>query len=62
VQHIRTKLSQHDLRKIYPNVYVIQCTLQVCSCFVYTECSDNVQRQTTSEPKLQTNKAFLGSK
>ncbi|KAL5718048.1 uridine/cytidine kinase [Ranunculus cassubicifolius] len=29
VQHIRTKLSQHDLCKIYPNVYVIQSTLQV---------------------------------
>ncbi|XLR44438.1 hypothetical protein S83_029098 [Arachis hypogaea] len=24
VQHIRTKLGQHDLCKIYPNVYVIQ--------------------------------------
>ncbi|KAL5718047.1 uridine/cytidine kinase [Ranunculus cassubicifolius] len=29
VQHIRTKLSQHDLCKIYPNVYVIQSTLQI---------------------------------
>jgi uridine kinase len=29
VQHIRTKLGQHDLRKIYPNVYVIQSTFQV---------------------------------
>jgi len=27
VQHIRTKLGQHDFRKIYPNVYVIQSTL-----------------------------------
>jgi hypothetical protein len=61
VQHIRTKLGQHDLRKIYPNVYVIQSTFQVCSYFVYTECSNNVQRQTTCEPKLQTNKAFFGS-
>ncbi len=61
VQHIRTKLGQHDLRKIYPNVYVIQSTFQVCSYFVYTECSNNVQKQTTCEPKLQTNKAFLGS-
>jgi hypothetical protein len=60
VQHIRTKLGQHDLRKIYPNVYVIQSTFQVCSYFVNTECSNNVQRQ-TCEPKLQTNKVFLGS-
>lgn len=30
VQHIRTKLGQHDLCKIYPNVYVIQSTFQVC--------------------------------
>jgi hypothetical protein len=60
VQHIRTKLGQHDLRKIYPNVYVIQSTFQVCSYFVYTECSNNVQRQTTCEPKLRTNKVFLG--
>lgn len=29
VQHIRTKLGQHDLCKIYPNVYVIQSTFQV---------------------------------
>jgi uncharacterized membrane protein YgcG len=43
VQHIRTKLGQHDVRKIYPNVYVIQSTFQVCSYFVYTECSNNVQ-------------------
>lgn len=36
VQHIRTKLGQHDLCKIYPNVYVIQSTFQVlpsCSLF-----------------------------
>jgi hypothetical protein len=26
VQHIHTKLGHHDLRKIYPNVYVIQST------------------------------------
>jgi hypothetical protein len=26
VQHIPTKLGQHDLYKIYPNVYVIQST------------------------------------
>lgn len=31
VQHIRTKLGQHDLRKIYQNVYVIQSTFQVNS-------------------------------
>jgi hypothetical protein len=47
VQHIRTKLGQHNLHKIYPNVYVIQSTFQVCSYFVYIECSNNVQRQTT---------------
>lgn len=29
VQHIRMKLGQHDLRKIYPNVFVIQSTFQV---------------------------------
>ncbi|XP_023879505.1 uridine/cytidine kinase UKL1, chloroplastic [Quercus suber] len=29
VQHIRTKLGQHDLCKTYPNVYVIQSTFQI---------------------------------
>lgn len=29
VQHIRTKLSQNELCKIYPNVFVIQSTLQI---------------------------------
>lgn len=29
VQHIRTKLGQHNLCKIYPNVNVIQSTFQV---------------------------------
>ena len=29
VQHIHTKLGQHDLCKIYPNVTVIQSTFQV---------------------------------
>lgn len=29
VQHIRMKLGQHDLRKIYPNVVVVQSTFQV---------------------------------
>ncbi|KAI7741931.1 hypothetical protein M8C21_024310, partial [Ambrosia artemisiifolia] len=29
VQHIRTKLGQHDLCKLYPNIYVIQSTFQV---------------------------------
>ncbi|MED6159449.1 Uridine kinase-like protein 3 [Stylosanthes scabra] len=28
-QHIRTKLGQHDLCKIYPNLYVIQSTFQM---------------------------------
>lgn len=31
VQHIRTKLGQHDLCKIYPNVYVVNTTFQVQS-------------------------------
>ncbi|KAG8048045.1 hypothetical protein GUJ93_ZPchr0008g13142 [Zizania palustris] len=29
VQHIRTKLGQHDLCKIYPNVFVVHTTFQV---------------------------------
>ncbi|XP_020589498.1 uridine kinase-like protein 1, chloroplastic isoform X1 [Phalaenopsis equestris] len=29
VQHIQTKLGQHDLCKIYPNVFVIQSTFQI---------------------------------
>ncbi|XP_043726246.1 uridine kinase-like protein 1, chloroplastic isoform X1 [Telopea speciosissima] len=29
VQHIRTKLGQHDLCKVYPNMYVIQSTFQI---------------------------------
>ncbi|XP_065877716.1 uridine/cytidine kinase UKL1, chloroplastic [Euphorbia lathyris] len=29
VQHIHTKLGQHDLCKIFPNVYVIQSTFQI---------------------------------
>ncbi|KAK8937177.1 hypothetical protein KSP39_PZI012458 [Platanthera zijinensis] len=29
VQHIRTKLGQHDVCKIYPNVYVIHSTFQI---------------------------------
>lgn len=29
VQHIRTKLGQHDMCKIYPNLYVIQSTFQI---------------------------------
>ncbi|KAF8414295.1 hypothetical protein HHK36_002297 [Tetracentron sinense] len=29
VQHIRTKLGQHDLCKIYQNLYVIQSTFQI---------------------------------
>lgn len=29
VQHIHTKLGQHNLCKIYPNVNVIQSTFQV---------------------------------
>ncbi|KAI3474935.1 hypothetical protein Pfo_030246 [Paulownia fortunei] len=29
VQHIRTKLGQHDLCKIYPNVFVLHSTFQI---------------------------------
>ncbi|XP_006647152.1 uridine kinase-like protein 3 [Oryza brachyantha] len=29
VQHIRTKLGQHDLCKVHPNLYVIQTTYQI---------------------------------
>ncbi|CAD6224316.1 unnamed protein product [Miscanthus lutarioriparius] len=29
VHHIRTKLGQHDLCKIYPNVHVVQSTFQI---------------------------------
>ncbi|KAK8608655.1 hypothetical protein V6N13_024072 [Hibiscus sabdariffa] len=29
VQHIHTKLGQHDLCKIYPNAYIIQSTFQI---------------------------------
>jgi hypothetical protein len=35
VQHIHTKLGQHDLCKIYPNVYVIQSTFQVCLLYYF---------------------------
>jgi hypothetical protein len=58
MEHIRTKLGQHDFRKIYPNVYLIQSTFQVCSYFVYTKCSNNVQRQTTCEPNYKLTKFF----
>lgn len=34
VQHIQTKLGQHNLCKIYPNVYVIQSTFQVYVCLI----------------------------
>lgn len=39
VEHLRTKLGQHDLCKIYPNLFVIQSTFQVpfpSYSFVYT--------------------------
>ena len=36
VQHIRTKLGQHDLCKIYSNVYVIQTTYQAIILFDQT--------------------------
>lgn len=35
VQHIQTKLGQHDLCKIYPNVFVIYSTFQVFSLWFY---------------------------
>jgi hypothetical protein len=35
VQHIRTKLGQHDLCKIHPNLYVIQTTYQVPNVNIY---------------------------
>ncbi|CAJ1920144.1 unnamed protein product [Sphenostylis stenocarpa] len=47
VQHIRTKLGQHDLCKIYPNVYVIQSTFQVSSniaCHLTANDSDWIVR------------------
>ena len=48
VQHIRTKLGQHDLCKIYPNVYVIQSTFQVsvniaCHFYFYFSTSNDVK-------------------
>lgn len=41
VQHIRTKLGQHDLCKIYPNLYVIQSTFQV-SQLTYSQFSSKL--------------------
>lgn len=38
VQHIRTKLGQHDLCKIYPNVFVIHSTFQVFSLSCFYSC------------------------
>lgn len=38
VQHLRTKLGQHDLCKIYPNVTVIQSTFQVYIYFLAQSC------------------------
>ncbi|KAD3641122.1 hypothetical protein E3N88_30346 [Mikania micrantha] len=35
VQHIRTKLGQHDLCKIYQNLFVIPSTFQVNTCIIY---------------------------
>ena len=35
VQHIRTKLGQHDLCKVHPNLYVIQTTYQVPYVNIY---------------------------
>ena len=41
VQHIRTKLGQHDLCKIYPNLYVIHSTFQVPFLDIYILCMFN---------------------
>ena len=42
VQHIRTKLGQHDLCKIYPNLYVIHSTFQVTlSCYYWLRWSNS---------------------
>jgi uridine kinase len=34
VQHIHTKLGQHDLCKVHPNLYVIQSTYQVSPIYM----------------------------
>ncbi|RXH85093.1 hypothetical protein DVH24_041861 [Malus domestica] len=39
VQHIRTKLGQHDLCKIYPNLYVIHSTFQVPILYIFIQAS-----------------------
>lgn len=39
VQHIRTKLGQHDLCKIYPNVFVINSTFQVYFYLRFESCN-----------------------
>lgn len=36
VQHIQTKLGQHDLCKIYPNVFVMHSTFQVILLIIFT--------------------------
>ncbi|XP_022883924.1 uridine kinase-like protein 1, chloroplastic isoform X1 [Olea europaea var. sylvestris] len=43
VQHIHTKLGQHDLCKIYPNVYVIQSTFQLSRTIINYACSGRLQ-------------------
>ncbi|KAF9663605.1 hypothetical protein SADUNF_Sadunf17G0068800 [Salix dunnii] len=48
VQHIHTKLGQHDLCKIYPNVYVIQSTfqyLQECKTYCVNCISGRCQKR-----------------
>lgn len=32
-EHIKTKLQQHSLRRIYPNLEVMPLTKQVCASF-----------------------------
>lgn len=41
VQHIRTKLGQHDLCKIYSNVFVIYSTFQVLTILSFVSCSSS---------------------
>ncbi|KAF9603116.1 hypothetical protein IFM89_033841 [Coptis chinensis] len=49
VQHIRTKLSQHDLCKIYPNVCVVQSTLQLSSVIQIKEMLTRIRDARTTK-------------
>jgi hypothetical protein len=48
VQHIRTKLGQHDLCKIHPNLYVIQSTYQVSYVNIHTHTSHSLSHSSLS--------------